>query len=370
MTGPEWSRPRAGKTSDMRPLPGYVSNFATVAEEYRRFHAKDLKDPGLAVQFAQATELMTKHDYGGAAWLMQEVAKSASVPAVFNNLGVLYLAQDDRGHAVNAFREALARDIDYRQVHQNMERMKEIGLENATPLTREIEPNNGLAVANIIAPERPVEGEIMAAIDDIDSYKVTTPAAPRDILSIEVQPRTRLLEPMMKVYDDEHHLLEWVKGKDAPGKSITVVLAPPPNTTLYLQLAGFADSAGLYILKVTPLKAFDAYEPNDEIFNARPIQIGSPVDANIMDKADTDYYSFETERAGKVRVSIQNRSSTLIPALTTFTPNQRSSGFGPDVHTPGGNLEHSFEVQANQKYYIQVWSQANTAGNYSLKLQQ
>jgi len=137
-----------------------------------------------------------------------------------------------------------------------------------------------------------------------------------------------------------------------------------------LQLAGYGDTAGLYVLKVTPRKAFDQYEPNDEIYNSRPIRIGAIVDANIMDKGDTDYYSFETERAGKVRVSIENRSATLIPALSTFTPDQRSSGFGPDVRTPGANLEHSFNVQANQKYYIQVWSQANTAGEYTLKLRQ
>ena len=370
MTGPEWSRPRSGKTTAMGPLPGYVLSFATVAEEYRRFYGKELKDPAIAAQFAQATQLMNRHDYGSSASSLEEVAKTAAVPAVFNNLGVVYLAQDDRGDAVNAFREALARDIGYRQVHQNMDRLKEIGLENAAPLTREIEPNNTMTVANIIAPERPVEGEIMASVDDMDTFKVTTPPAPRDIVSIEVQPRTRLLEPMMKVYDDQHHLLQWINGKDAPGKSISITMAPPPNTTLFLQLAGYGDTAGLYVLKVTPRKAFDQYEPNDEIYNSRPIRIGAIVDANIMDKGDTDYYSFETERAGKVRVSIENRSATLIPALSTFTPDQRSSGFGPDVRTPGANLEHSFNVQANQKYYIQVWSQANTAGEYTLKLRQ
>ena len=89
-----------------------------------------------------------------------------------------------------------------------------------------------------------------------------------------------------------------------------------------------------------------------------------------MDRSDTDYYAFEAPHAGKVKVTIRNRSATLLPALTTFRPDRRSSGFGPDVHTPGGNLEHTFEVEANQKYFIQVWSQADSAGEYTVRIDQ
>jgi tetratricopeptide (TPR) repeat protein len=370
VTGPEWSRPRTGKASDMAPLPGYIMNFETVTQEYLRYNGKPLKDDAMAAQFNLAAQDMAKRDYGSAADLLEGIVKKAAVPAVFNNLGVIYLAQNDRGNAVNAFREALSRDIEYQQVRQNMDRMKELGLDNAGPLLHEIEANNTLLQANIIAPGKPVEGEIMAAVNDIDSFKVTSPPAPRDTISIEVVPRSRMLEPMIKVFDAERHMLQWVKGKDAPGKSISFVMAPAPNTALYLQVSGFADSAGLYTLKVTPLKAFDAYEPNDEVFNARAIELGKSIDANIMDKSDTDYYSFEAPKAGKVKVAIHNRSATLLPALTTFNPEMRSTGFGPDVRTPGANLEHSFEVEANKKYFVQVWSQSNTAGEYSLTISQ
>jgi hypothetical protein len=44
----------------------------------------------------------------------------------------------------------------------------------------------------------------------------------------------------------------------------------------------------------------------------------------------------------------------------------RSSGFGPDIKTPGGNLRHTLDVQENQTYFLQVWSRSNTAGKYSL----
>ena len=130
--------------------------------------------------------------------------------------------------------------------------------------------------------------------------------------------------------------------------------------------SGYGSSAGAYTLLVRPLKAFDNYEPNDDIYHAPRITLGTTIMAGIMDADDTDYYSFVSPRTGTVSVRITNRSTTLIPALSTFDPDMRSSGFGPDVRTPGGDLRHTMEVQQNQIYFIQVWSQANTAGNYSL----
>jgi len=369
-TGPEWSRPRTGKTTDLRLPPGYVTAFATVSQEYQRFYGKPLQSTELAGQFDRSTRLMKEHDYGQAAEMLEAIAAKAAVPAVFNDLGLVYLALNDRGNAVNSFREALSRDIDYPQVRQNLDRMKEIGLGNATPLTHEIEANNTVLLANIIAPGKPVEGEIMAAVDDVDCFKVTAPKAPRDVLTIVVAPRSRMLEPALRVYDGDRRELEWIKGKGAPGKPIAYTMSPAPNSTLYLEVSGYSDSAGLYTLTVTPLKAFDAYEPDDDIFSAHPVQFGVDVEANIMDRADTDYYSFETRRAGRVKVTIRNRSKTLIPALSTFAPDMRSSGFGPDVRTPGANLEHSFAVEANQKYFIQVWPQADSAGEYTLRIDQ
>jgi hypothetical protein len=368
-TGPEWSRPRTGKTTDHSLPPGYVSSFQTVQQEFQRFNGRALPNNDLAGQFDAATQFMKQHDYNGAALSLEEVAKKAAVPAVFNDLGLVYLALNDRGHAINAFREALSRDIEYPQVRQNLDRLKEIGFENATPLTQEVEPNNTLLLTNIIAAGKPVDGEIMPAVNDIDCFKVTTPGAPRDVLRIEVTPKTPKLEPMLRIFDGERRSLDWVRGKDAPGKPLSWVGSPAPNSTLYLEVSAANDTAGLYQVTVTPLKAFDASEPNDDIYNARPISLGADVAAGIMDKTDTDYYSFEARSTGQVKVTVRNRSATLIPALSTFGSDMRSSGFGPDVRTPGGSLQHSMAVEAGKKYFLQVWSQANTAGEYTLRVE-
>ncbi|MBS1858532.1 MAG: hypothetical protein JST11_24400 [Acidobacteria bacterium] len=369
-TGPQWTSPRVGKGTALDLPHGYISAFGVVAEEYKRYYGKALQDHSMGGQFDQSTRLMKDHSYSMAAQSLEAIAQKASVPSVYNNLGLAYLALNDRGNAVNAFREALARDINYQSVRQNLDRLKDIALDAANPLGHEVEDNNSLESANLIAPGRPVDGEIMAALNDIDCFKVTAPPAPRDILRIELAPKSRTLEPMMKVYGADRGLLDWVKGMGAPGKTVSTTLSPAPNARLFLEVSGYGDSAGLYTLSVTPLKAFDAHEPNDDIFSATPVQLGQDIQANIMDRVDTDYYSFEAGKTGKVKVTIRNRSVTLIPALSTFNPDMRSSGFGPDVRQHGGNLEHTYDVEAGRKYFIQVWSQADSSGEYTLRVEQ
>ncbi|MEO8369632.1 MAG: hypothetical protein ABI806_10555, partial [Candidatus Solibacter sp.] len=107
------------------------------------------------------------------------------------------------------------------------------------------------------------------------------------------------------------------------------------------------------------------YEPNDDIFNARPVPLGSTISAGIMDSDDTDYFSFVSPRNGTVTFTLTNKSTTLIPALSTFYPNRWSSGFGPDVRSPGLNLRHTLEVLKDETYFVQIWSQRNTTGEYS-----
>ena len=85
------------------------------------------------------------------------------------------------------------------------------------------------------------------------------------------------------------------------GASLRELISPPPNTTFYLHVEGIGGSSGAYTLTVVPLKAFDAYEPNDEITRATPLALGRAIDANIMDGDDTDFYSFAVPAAGKRR---------------------------------------------------------------------
>jgi hypothetical protein len=129
---------------------------------------------------------------------------------------------------------------------------------------------------------------------------------------------------------------------------------------------GYKESQGPYALTVRPLRAFDRFEPNDDIFNATTLPPGRTIDANIMDEKDTDYYTFVGARGGKILVDLVNRSQTLLPAISVYSTDRRFIEFGPDVRTAGGNLKHSFLVEDGKSYYVQVWSQANNGGAYSL----
>jgi hypothetical protein len=364
-TGPRWSRPQITQPGG-KAIQGYVANTQKMTQEYLHFYGKPLNNAEIEKGFDQANQRVSEKDYPAAAAMLEQVAKVAAVPVVFNNLGVLYAELNDKSRTINAFREALARDMDYQAVRLNLDRLKDIMALGADPVSREVESNNTMISANIIAPGKPVEGEIEAAVEDVDFFRITTPPAPRDLISIEIANHSTTLKPVLKIFDDESRITDWGKIMREPGSSLKQTIAPAPNTTLYLQVSGYGSSAGAYTLLVRPLKSYDAYEPNDDIYHASRITLGSAVQASLMDANDTDYYSFVSPRTGTVSIAITNRSATLIPALSTFHPDMRSSGFGPDVRTPGLNLRHTMEVQANQVYYLQVWSQSNTAGEYSL----
>ncbi|MBZ5623908.1 MAG: hypothetical protein LAQ69_35170 [Acidobacteriia bacterium] len=350
-------------------LPGYITSASTFEQECTHFYDKAANHVAAEEKFRQAAESMANHDYAHAAALLETAAKEFAIPAVFNDLGVLYAKLGDRSRTLNAFREALAHDSGYVPARQNLERLKGLNLSAAVyPVTREIEPNGTLPLANLISLDQPVEGEIAENLNDVDCYRVNASPPPRDLMQIEVSNGSKTLALSLSLFDDNMLPLPSDQEPREPGASLTGHLSPPPNSTVYLKIWGARGTAGKYTLLVRMLKAFDAHEPNDQIFNATKIVPGEPIQANIMDAQDTDFYSFVSPRTGKLSIEILNRSSTLIPALTTFSPDKRTSGFGPDVTKPGAGLEHTIEVLEDQVYYVQVWSQRNTAGNYTLTI--
>lgn len=364
-TGPQWSRAHISLPGG-RPIVGYVANTPQMTQEYERFYGIALNHPDVARWFEEASGHARARDYLHAAQLLEQVSKVAALPVVFNNLGVLYVELSDKARAIHAFREALARDPDYTPVRSNLERMTGAIAVDAAPVTQEVEPNNEAALANTIALGKTVAGEIAAAVDDEDFFRLTTPPAPRDLLSIEITNASKTLSPVLRIFDAEKQITDWSKVSTEAGSSLQLTISPPPNTTLYLQVSGLSHSDGAYRLLVRPQKAFDRYEPNDDIRNATQIVPGKTVEAGIMDAADTDYYSFVSPRTGTVGIAVLNRSTTLIPGVGTFQPDLRPAGPGVDGRTRGANLKHTLEVREKQTYYIQVRSLANTAGDYSL----
>jgi len=361
--------PQRPREARMELLPGYVPSAGTVQQEYAKFYGKLLNSPEVEQQFQNATQFSGRRDYVGALDMLEAASKVAAVPVIFNNLGVLYAKLNDRSRALNAFREALARDINYQPVRLNLQRLKGFTQNDADPVTREIEPNNSNLLSNLISlSNKPVDAEIAAGLDDIDCFKFTSPPAPRDILAIHIASSPNLA-PGIRIYDSDMRMMKIGKDTRQPGASLTQLMAPAPNTTFYVNVYGMGGTAGPYSIAIQPTKSYDSYEPNDDIYSARTITVGQTIEANIMDGQDTDYYTFASPRTGTVSVDIRNRSTTLIPALTTFNPDLRNSGFGPDVRTPGASLHHTMQVEEGRTYYIQIWSQANSFGEYILTIE-
>jgi len=356
-------------------LIGYISDPAFVDREYQLYYGKPSENPIPTRNFQLAAKLARTRSYAKAADILESVSKQAAVPAVFNNLGLLYAELNDWQRAGSAFREALARDGKYPMVLANLERLKGFTADIAAPLTREVEPNNNRFTANLVTIGTPVEGEITPSTGDIDFFRCSFPPAPRDVLAIELTNHDFRFSPRIDIYDGDLHVLDWGRKTAESGNSLTIYGSAAPNSTLYVAISASDGSSGRYVLNLKPMKAYDEYEPNDDIFHAHKIEPRAtpddrleyaPIKAGIMDREDTDYFSFLASRTGKVTIEVHNESVALIPAVQLYGPDMRSLGFGPTLRAPGESLQTTLDVEKGLTYYIQVWSQASTSGSYSL----
>jgi hypothetical protein len=307
---------------------------------------------------------MLAGNYSDAAFVLEGAAKQIPVPAVFNDLGVLYMKIDDGLRAFRAFRDALARNHDYAPVRANLTRMHLS--EAIDPGSSEVEPNDDMAHANVVWLGRPVDATIAPSIGDVDCYWFTTPPPPRDRVSIEIVNRSPTLNPRMRLNDENGKLLSGLKEATGKGESLRYDFSPSPNTLYYVQVDGAPGTSGAYTLRVNALHAYDVYEPNDTLLTATRIALGQSIEANIMDPDDTDYFSLLSPVAASVSIDLVGRSDTLFPGLGTYGPDLRNIGFAPDAKGPGASIHYVLAVEANQVYYVQVFSKNDTTGPYSL----
>jgi len=347
---------------------GYVTEVSALRSEYSHYYGKPIEESVIESRFQQSTQLMGQRNYPGASSVLETLSRKAAVPVVFSNLGVVYSQLGDWARSADSFREALARDPDYAPARLFLRGSKAIPPNSADPYTREVEPNNEARQATLIALGVAAGGEVTVSTDDTDYFRVVTPAAPRDLLSIDLANHSIGFSPRVHIYDENLRLLSWGEKTAHAGESIHVVGGPLPNSSLYISVSAADNQSGLYVLTVKPLKAFDRYEPNDDIMSSHRITIGEEVQANIMDADDTDFYSFQSPRKGTVTIEIRNQSDSLIPGVTTFNTDRRNMGFGPELRKPGLGLHQTIDVDRDRIYYIQVWSQAGSSGAYTLRV--
>ncbi len=105
------------------------------------------------------------------------------------------------------------------------------------------------------------------------------------------------------------------------------------------------------------------------VSTARAIELAKPVDGRIVDGSDADFFRIEPLRSSyRLDVHMTNGSPTMIPGLRIFdaTQNLVQERKAEYLRSPGSSIDASFLAQSNMMYFIQVFSQRNTTGSYTL----
>jgi len=93
------------------------------------------------------------------------------------------------------------------------------------------------------------------------------------------------------------------------------------------------------------------------------------VEGNIVDGSDEDFYEISPlKTAYRMDVQMTNGSKQMIPGMRIFdvAKNLVQDRSAEYLRHPGANINTSFLAESNKTYYIQVFTQRNTTGPYSL----
>ena len=231
---------------------------------------------------------------------------------------------------------------------------------------QEKEPNSDLLNTNAIELDTWITGAITDPKDD-DFYTFTTPGTHRDWYKIELENRSTTLKPNFQIYNaDKAYITRQHNGTRGANLSHNFVAAP--NTKYYIQVRNYdRGTAGAYLLRVRPYEAYDAFEPNHTILEAKTISLNDPIEAGIMDAHDNDFYRFETgDAGGAIVVTLENRSTTLKPSLQFYNGSKSYLGRAHNG-TAGADVTYQVNGEPNAKYYVQVRNyDRGTYGDYTL----
>jgi hypothetical protein len=241
---------------------------------------------------------------------------------------------------------------------------------------REVEPNGDFFSSTVIQLPALVQGKISGG-SDADYFKFATPFPYRDFVKIQIQNPSPTLGLRLDLYDGLGSGVTLKSGYGYAtanrGFNLDASFAAEPNSVYYIKISSGAGE-GNYVLSIVPLGAYDAYESNDDVFHAAPIQINQPINAGIMDGKDKDYYKIVTSsQVSTVTVLVQNPSPTLGLRLDLYdglgSGVTLKSGYSYATANHGFNLDASFAAKPNSVYYIKISSGAGEGG-YTLTVKQ
>lgn len=223
------------------------------------------------------------------------------------------------------------------------------GSDNATPPVS-MAPGSSIEKAPAATIGMTVSGETLQE-GQSNFYRFDNPAKLRDLITVRLENKSATLRPEIKIYNAHRaELLNIYNG--TPGASIDQGISLDPGQAIYVAI-GPSDSAGAYQLSVLGQKAYDANEPNDDQLTPTPLNWGVPIDGDIMDAKDTDWFRLRGARGGTVQVVLENQSATLVPHIKIYsaTKSQLSEKYDSTGRTIPDIM---LDVEPGKDLYVQI----------------
>jgi type II secretory pathway pseudopilin PulG len=226
------------------------------------------------------------------------------------------------------------------------------------------EPNDNKASAADLASDTPIDGEI-ASTEDHDNFRFMSGASVRDRVIVRLENRSDTLRPYVKVFGPDKAALQESYSSTA-GADTELAFTAQPGKRYYVEVNPYGTS-GKYTLTALPQAAFDRFEPNDDPIHdpPTPLTVGESIDANILDEQDNDWYRLAAAPGESLRITLENRSTTLRPHVLVYNA-QRSKIEESYDTTVGASLDISVDTTAGLTYYLQVKPFSSTSGDYRL----
>ena len=220
----------------------------------------------------------------------------------------------------------------------------------------EQEPNNTILQANVAEMGATIAGEINPA-DDVDFFKFQYRDAKkrRDIVVVHLENRSTTLRPSLILYNQDKSIARDWSEANAPGANEEFSFSAEPDKSYYVGVGSYGKySTGQYTLSVVPQKAYDQYEPNDDAFTATRLKVGEPIEANIMDGKDVDFYQFSGVKEKSLTVQLENLSSRLRPNIRVLNADMSIARDWTEANADGADLKFSMQAEPGQEYFIEV----------------
>jgi len=313
-------------------------------------------DPAARAQFEQGRALAEAGQYAEAKAIFEKMPAAVKSAAVYNNLAVVNAALGDDATALTNVQQALELEPANDAVRQNLTLLARV--------VKEQTANNTILTAARIEVGANVDSSLVTDKDS-DFFAFTAPAGSRDIVRVHVENKSTGFAPRLRLFGDNRAEIG-MQYTTTQGANVTMDLVTIPGAKYFAQVSAWS-GAGSYTLTASPQKAFDRYEPNDDILKPGEIARGQDNNAGIMDSADQDFYRFAVS-AGRVRAVFTNRSAGLAPDVVLYNAD-KSQVAREYATTKGANTSVEAAAAAAGTWYVKVGPWGDSAGEYTLRIE-